>query len=155
MRSVISAFPRNGKRLGALVFGHRAADLQQKLVVRVAAHGPVKERDLRPVLLQLLDQEHLVHVVAGQPVRRGDQDTVQPGARGGVAQTVEPGPLESGAAVAVVAEDALGRQRPALLLGMGTQPVELLVSRLRLGLALGRYSDVDAMLFTLRSGWRH
>jgi hypothetical protein len=44
------------------------------------------------VPLQLLDQEDLVHVVARQPVRLGDQDAVEPDARGDVAQTVKAGP---------------------------------------------------------------
>ena len=71
------------------------------------------------MLLQLLDQQRLVHVVARQPVRLGDQDAIQPGTRGGVAQTIEAGPPQLGAAVAVVAEDMIRRQAPALSLGMG------------------------------------
>jgi hypothetical protein len=38
--------------------------------------------------LQLFDQQHLMHVVARQPVRRGDQDAVQPGTGGDVSQAV-------------------------------------------------------------------
>ncbi len=126
---------------GALVLGHGAADLQQQLVVRVAAHRPVEEHHLRPVLLQLLDQERLVHVVARQPVRLGDQDAVEPGARGGVAQAVQARAPQAGAAVAVVAEDTVRRQVPALRSGVGAQPIELLVSALCPGLALGRYPE--------------
>ncbi len=126
----------------AFVLGHRAPDLQQQLIVRVTAHRPVEELDLRPVLLQLLDQEHLMDVVAGQAVRRGDQDAIQPGARRGVAQAVQAGAAQRGPAATVVAEDALGRQGPAPRRGVGTQPLELLFSRLRLGLALGRYPSI-------------
>ena len=128
------------------ILGYGAADLQQELVVRIAAHRLIEEHDLGAVPLQLLDQEHLVHVVARQPVRLGDQDAVEPGARGGVAQTVEAGPPQAGAAVTVVAKDALGRQDPTLTLGMGAQTVELLLSGLRLGLAQGRYSGVDGYM---------
>jgi hypothetical protein len=39
--------------------------------------------------------------------------------------------------MAVVTEDMLRRQNPALRLGMSTQTVELLLSGLRLSLALG------------------
>jgi hypothetical protein len=131
---------------GPLVLGHGAADLQQQLVVRVAAHRPVEEHHLRPVLLQLLDQEHLVHVVARQPVRRGDQDAVQPGTRRGVAQAVQARAPEARAAVAVVAEDVLRRQGPALRRGMGVQAIELLLSGLRLDLALGRDPGVRGYL---------
>src|SRR5215212_11118163 len=59
---------------------------------------------------------------------------------------VEAGPPQAGAAVAVVAEDAVRCQAPALPLGMGAQAVELLVSGLRLRLALGRYPGVDGYL---------
>ncbi len=110
---------------GALILGHGAADLQQELVVRVAVHQPVEEHDLRPVPLQLLDQECLVHVVARQPIRLGDQDAVEPDTRGSIAQAVEAGPPEAGTAETVVAEDALGRQDPTLTFGMGAQAVEL------------------------------
>ena len=47
---------------GALVLGHRAADLQQQLVVWILAHRPVEELDHCAVSLQLFDQQYLVHV---------------------------------------------------------------------------------------------
>ena len=43
----------------ALVLRHRAADLQQQLVVRVLAHRPVEELDLAARGDDLLDQQHL------------------------------------------------------------------------------------------------
>lgn len=60
-----------------------------------------------------------------------------------VAQAVKAGPLQAGTAVAVATEHAICRHTPTLALGMGTQAIELLVSRLRLGLALGRYPGVN------------
>jgi hypothetical protein len=54
-----------------LILRDRAADLQQQLVVRVGAHRPVQELHLAAMAGQLLDQQHLMDVVAGQPVRRG------------------------------------------------------------------------------------
>lgn len=128
------------------MLGHCAADLQQQLVVRILAHRPVEELDLSTVPLQLLDQEHLVRVVARQPVRRGDQDAVQPGARGGVAQVIEARTPETGAAATSVAKDVLLRQAPAERRGMGAQAVELLLNGLRLGLAPGRSPGVDGCL---------
>jgi hypothetical protein len=130
----------------ALILGHGAADLQQELVVRVAAHGPVQEHDLRPVLLQLLDQKHLMHVVARQPIWGRDQDPIQPGTRSGVTQAIEAGSSEASATIAVVAEDAIHGHAPALPLGMGAEAIELLVSGLGLGLALGRNPGVDGYL---------
>ena len=120
---------------GALVLGHRAADLQQQLVVWILAHRPVEELDHCAVSLQLFDQQYLVHVVARQPVRRGDQDTVQAGTSGGISQAVQARTPKTGAAVAVVAEDVLLREIPAASSGMDAQAVELLLNALRLGLA--------------------
>jgi hypothetical protein len=131
---------------GSLVLGHRAADLEQQLVMRIAAHRPIEEVDHRPVLLQLLDQQHLMHVVARQPIRRGDQDPVQTRARRGIAQAVQARTPEARTTVAVVAEDVLRRQGPALRRGMSAQAVELLLSGLRLGLALGRDPSIRGYL---------
>lgn len=131
---------------GPLILGHRAADLQQQLVVRIVAHRPVEELDGHAVFLQFLDQEHLVHVVARQPIRRGDQDAVQPSACGGVAQMVKAGTPQTGATVTVVAKDVLLRQLPAACRGMGAQAVELLLNGLRLGLAPGRNPSVGGYL---------
>ncbi len=66
---------------------------------------------------------------------------------------------EAGAAIAVVAEDAIYGQAPALPLGMGAEAIELLVSCLGLGLALGRDPGVDGYLYgdsppLCRSEWR-
>ena len=105
--------------------------------MRIAAHRPVEEIYHRPVLLQLLDEQDLMHVVARQPIRCGDQDPVQTRARRGIAQAVQARTPEVRATVAVVAEDVLRRQDPALRRGMSTQAVELLFSGLRLDLALG------------------
>ena len=58
-----------------LILRDRPADLQQQLVVRVCAHRPVQELHLAAAGGQLVDQQHLMDVVAGQPVRRGHQTT--------------------------------------------------------------------------------
>jgi hypothetical protein len=105
--------------------------------MRIAAHRPVEEVHHRPVLLQLLNQQHLMDIVARQPIRRGDEDAVQTHARCSIAQAVQAWTPEARTTMAVVTEDMLRRQNPALRLGMSTQTVELLLSGLRLSLALG------------------
>ena len=82
-----AAHPLSDQR--PLVLRDRSADLQQQLVVRVGAHRPVQELHLAAVTGQLVDQQHLVDIVAGQPVRRGDQDQVQLGQRRMVSQPVQ------------------------------------------------------------------
>jgi hypothetical protein len=80
----------------------------------VLAHGPLQEVDLAAMPLQLLQQHHLVHVGAGQPVGGGDEHAVQRRCRYGVAQPVQTRPLQARATEAVVAEDVLLPQVPLL-----------------------------------------
>ena len=125
-----------------LVLRDRPADLQQQLVVRIRAHRPVQELHLAAAGGQLLDQQHLMDVVAGQPVRRGHQDNVQLGQRRVIAEPVQPRPADTGAAIAVIAVDVLVIQLPATLRDRRTQPVKLLLDTLRLGLADGRHPRI-------------
>jgi hypothetical protein len=126
----------------ALILRDRPADLQQQLIVRIGAHRPVQE--LHPAAMpgQLLDQQHLVDVVAGQPVRRGHHDDIEIGQRRMVAQPVQPRPGKAGAAVTSVTVDVLFIQHPAARRNRRAQPVKLLLDGLRLGLADSRYSRI-------------
>ena len=65
------------------------------------------------------------------------------GAKDAVAQGIEPGPVEPGAAVPLVAEDMLGHELMTGLLRPGTQGGELAVDGLLAFLALGRNSGID------------
>src|SRR5438034_8879235 len=67
--------------------------------------SPVQELHLAATAGQLLDQQHLMDVVAGQPVRRGHQDQVQLGQRRVIAEPVQPRPADTGAAVTVITVD--------------------------------------------------
>src|SRR5439155_32895 len=78
-------------------------------------HRPARELHPAATGGQLVDQQHLVDVVAGQPVRRGHQDNVQPGQRRVIAQPVQPRPADTGAAIAVITVDVLLLQLPAAL----------------------------------------
>jgi len=97
----------------ALVLRDRAPDLQQQLVVWVAAHGTVQEPHGTAVPLQLLQQQDLMDVVARQPVRRGDHDQVERAGGRTVAQAVEARTPQGGAAVAVIAKDVVEGHAPA------------------------------------------
>ena len=139
----LSASPHPFGDQGPLILGDRPADLEQELVVRVLGHRPVEELDAAAVLLQLLEEEHLMDIVSRQPIRIGDEDRVERGHGRPIAEPVEAGPLERGAAVAVVTEDVPLGQWPALGLEMRPQPVDLLVDGLCLGLSLGRDTHID------------
>ena len=90
-----------------LVLSHGAADLNDQRVLRVASGRSFQEHDRAARMLELFQQPHLVGVATGESVRAGDQDRVHVSSRHGVAQAVEGGPIESGAAVSIILMDAL------------------------------------------------
>jgi hypothetical protein len=112
-----------------LVFRHRPPDLQQELVVGILTHGAVEELHLAAVPLQFLQQQDLVHVVAGQAIRRGDQYPVHARQGNLIAEPVQPRAFQAGPTITVVAKDVLGGQLPALALDIGLQPLQLLLDR--------------------------
>jgi hypothetical protein len=74
---------------GPLVLGHRPADLGHQLLVRVVAERPITKHHPDATSLQLLQDHHLVHEVAGQPIWRGDHDHVEGCPRGMVAKRIQ------------------------------------------------------------------
>src|SRR3954464_3276581 len=79
---------------GPLVLGDRALDLEQELVVRVVGDRPLDELDGARGLAELLQEEDLVGVAAGQPVGGVDAEDVELALAGGVAEAVERGAVE-------------------------------------------------------------
>jgi hypothetical protein len=119
----------------AFVLGDRASDLQQELIVRVVAHGALDEFHAATALLEFFDQQDLMHVLARQSIRRGDQHEVDFVQVDLIAQAIQSWAIEFRAAERVVTEDVLGRDRQAALLEFSVEAFELLFDRLRLGLA--------------------
>jgi hypothetical protein len=62
---------------GALVFRHGPADLQQQPIVRIITHRAVEELNLNTALLQFLEQQHLVDIIASYSIRFGNQNYVK------------------------------------------------------------------------------
>ena len=58
--------------------------------MRVVAHRAVEEVDRTADARELLQQDHLLHIVPGQPVRGGDEEAIQLARAGRVAEAVEP-----------------------------------------------------------------
>ena len=82
-------------------------DLEQELVVRVVGDRPLDELDVAGGLAELLQQEDLVGVAAGQPVGAVDADDVELALAGGVAEAVEGRAVEPRAGVALVDVDVI------------------------------------------------
>jgi hypothetical protein len=118
-----------------LVLGDRSPKVpQQQLVVGIVAHGPLHERDPHPPSLHLLEEEHLVEVLARQAIRGRDEEHVPLGQCGGVAQAVQPWSTEAGAAVAVVTVDPRRAQVPGLQLDVLPRALHVVLDRLVLRL---------------------
>src|SRR5262249_44915429 len=96
----------------ALVFSCGAANLHNQLFMRIVAGRSVDEHNADPMPLQFLQDDHLVHVVACQTVGSRNQDHIEGGPRGLVAQGVEAWPLELGSGVTVISENMLLLDNP-------------------------------------------
>jgi hypothetical protein len=103
----------------------------------------VEEYDRTAGPAKLLQDQCLIGVFAGEAIGAEHSDDVDLGIADAVAQGIEPGPVEPGAAVPLVAEDMLGHELMAGFLRPGTQGGELAVDGLLAFLALGRDAGID------------
>jgi hypothetical protein len=71
-----AAAPSALQNFGSLVFGDHTLNLEQEIVLRGAADRTVQENNLRARAVKLIDQQHLMGVTAGEPVRRVDIDAL-------------------------------------------------------------------------------
>src|SRR3954453_6485114 len=121
----------------ALVLGDSALDLQEELVAGIVGNAVVEKRHLAAGAAKLFQDQHLIGVSTGQPIRAEHRDDVDLGIADGVAQRVESGPVEPCAAVTLVLEDMRGLELMPGLSRPGAQGRELAVDRLLALLALG------------------
>jgi hypothetical protein len=129
--------------LGALVLGHHALDLQEQVVLRRHPDRAVEEHDLGAAAAELVEQQHLVGVAAGQAIGRVDVYPVDGAGGDEVAQPLEPRADERGAAVALVDEAAGGLEAGAVLRQARLQGRELARDGAALHLLVGRDASVD------------
>jgi hypothetical protein len=110
--------------------------------MRVLTHGPVEKLHHTPEALEVLQQQHLVDVVAGQPIGGGEKHAVD-GDRGhGVTEGVEARAPERGAAVPVVAKAMLRTHLLAALPRRSREALQLVLNSLCVGLARGRDAHI-------------
>ncbi len=120
--------------------------------MRILAHRPVEELDLTACGGDLLEQDDLMHIVAREPVRCGDQNPIEFAQSRTVAQPLQTWPGELGAAIAIIAEDVLRGDAPALLKGVSLQAINLLSEAVSLRPALG--GDPLRDRFGMTSAWQ-
>jgi hypothetical protein len=136
-----------------LVLGNGALDLEQQLVTRVLADGPMDEQRLAPGTLELLQQQDLVHVLARQAVGAEHDDATNIAVLRGIAQAVQTWPIQASTAVALVLEDVLIANRVALSFDPGSQHSQLALDGLFPFLALRRDACVDRHLHQPAPNW--
>jgi len=123
------------------------ANLQQELVVRVITHRSIQELNLTAPALHFIDQQHLMHVLARQTIRGGDQYQLKGTQCRMIAQMIQTRTIQRGAAIAVIPIHVCFSQVPICLhRDLGPQPGQLLLNRLRLLLAAGRDPHVQSNL---------
>jgi hypothetical protein len=87
---------------GALVLGNDALNLKQEIVFGCPTDRAIEEHDLHAGPAELLNEQHLVGVAPRQPVGRVHVNPVHLAGRYGVAQALQRGAHECGAAAALV-----------------------------------------------------
>lgn len=102
--------------------------------MRVLTHGPIEKLDLTARACELVEQHHLLDIVARQAVGCGKDDAIQRVISRSVTQPVEPWASEGCATVAVVTVDVVNEECPALGLDVRLETVKLLVNHLELDL---------------------
>src|SRR4051812_22052158 len=83
-------------------------------------------------------------VVAGQPIRSREQKTVEGPGGDLFTQAFQAGAMQGCAAEAVIAENEILGERPALRLGMRPEAVELLINSLGVSLVLRRDAHIQS-----------
>ncbi len=93
--------------LGAFVLGDHALHLQQQIVLRGMPQLAVQEDDIDAYALQLVYEQHLVGVLARQPIRRVHVEAIHPSRCRHIAQLLEGRAHEGRPAVALINERKL------------------------------------------------
>jgi hypothetical protein len=112
--------------------------------MRILTHGPVQELNRTAPLGEFVNEEHLMHIVAGQAIRSGHQDPFKGGQGGPIPQPIQARTVEPAPTIAVVAVEVFLGQMP-LRLGrhICAQAGQLLVNRLHVLLTGGRDTDIQ------------
>jgi hypothetical protein len=125
------------------IFCHGTAYLQQEVVMGVLADGPIEKVDLASRALELVQEHHVMDIVAGESIGAQHQHTVDNALTELVPKAIKPRTVERCPTIAIVAEDMLTAQLLACTFEMGSKPLDLLVDGVSQGLTVGRHADRD------------
>ena len=144
------AAPAALQHLGPLVLGKHALQLQQQVVLGRGPDRAIEEDHLRAGMSELLEQQNLMRIAAGEAIRGMDVEEIDGRQRDEVAQTLQGGADQAGAAVAVVDEPQIVPDAMAVLRGARGQLRQLAVDGVMLSLLVGRDPGVEGDLQGLR-----
>jgi hypothetical protein len=126
-----------------LALREHALQPRQRRALRRLTDRPVEEHDLRPGPRELLDQHRLVRVRAGQAVGGVHVDHVDGRHRREVAQALQGGSDQAGAAVAIVEQAELGGDLVPVRGRARQRRLDLAADGVPLGLLIRGHPGVD------------
>src|SRR5262245_39818729 len=108
----------------------------------------IEEPDATARLFELFQQDHLMDIVAGQPIWTGNDDPVQRGLFEPIPQAIQSRPIEGGATIAIITENILRAYSLTLTVYVRGEARNLLFNRLCQRLPLGRYAGIEGRSHT-------
>ncbi len=124
--------------LGALLLRAHPLDLEKQVISRTLASGPVEKNDRDPGAPELIDQQHLIRIFAGQTIRGVDREAIHGPCRHHIAQPLEGRPDEGRPTVPCIQELQRVWDGEALCRHACPQRSPLTGNGLGFGLLLGR-----------------
>jgi hypothetical protein len=129
--------------LGPLVLGDHALHLQEEIVFWRAPQLAIEEDQLHTATLELVDQQDLIGVFAGQAIRRVDVKAIDGAVGCRIAQAFQSWAHQRTAAVTLVDETQLGIERQVIALETFFQRCDLTGDRACIGLLVGRDAGIN------------
>src|SRR5262249_46902082 len=129
-------------------FGHGPSDLHQEMVLRVLSQRLIEALDATASLCELFQEDHVMDIVAGQPIWTGHDDPVKDGLFEPIPPAIPARPIPGGAPTALTTENILRAPRLALAIDVRSEARNRLVNRLCQRLPLGRYAGIDGCSHT-------
>jgi hypothetical protein len=127
----------------AFIFGHGSLDLDEECGVRIVPGRLVQEDHLDPEAIELLEDEHEVGVLAGEPIRSMDEHGIEGPGESAVPDPVQPRTGQRGSTHAFIDTDVVLGHGVVSFLGVREESRELGVDRAALPIVLRGDPRVD------------
>jgi hypothetical protein len=109
----------------------------------IITHGPLQKVHVAPMLREFFQEQHLMHIIAGEAVWRRDEYPFECGEGRVIAEPIQPGAVQLGPAIAVIAGNMCVRHMPVRVCRpILPQASNLLLNCLPLLLPVGRHTDI-------------